>query len=83
MTDDPSRIVSPVGVLSIHRLAEFLQWSLHPFSHMEIDATDCCSTVDQSSGLSDFSIFCLVKSHRNSDYSSRCCYKYRLNVCGK
>ena len=81
--DHPSRVVGSVHISSIHRLSEFLQWPFHPPSQVEVDATDCCSTVDQGSGLSDFSVFHLVKSHRDSDCPCRCCYKYRLNICGK
>ena len=62
---------------------EFLQRPLHSPSHVEVDAADSCPTVNQSSGLSDFYIFCLVKSYRNSDSLSRCCYKYGPNVCEK
>ena len=83
MVNHSSGIVGSVSILGIHRPVEFLQWSLHPPSQVEVNAADCGPTVNQSSGLSDFSVFCLVKSHRNSDCSSRCCYKYGLNVCGK
>ena len=31
---------------------------------MKVDATDCCPTVNQNSGFSDFSVLCLTKSHR-------------------
>ena len=81
--DHPSRVVCSVGVSSVHGSLEFFQWPFHPPCQVEVNAADSCPTVDQSSGLSNFSVFCLVKSHRNSDCSSRCCYKYGPNVCGK
>ena len=77
------RIMSAIGIASIQRMAQFFQWPFHSLSEVKVDTTDCYPTVDQSSGLSDFSIFCFVKSHGNSDCSSQCCYKYGPNVCEK
>ena len=61
MMDHSSRIVGSISVSCIHGLAEFLQQPLHPPSQVEVDATDCCSTVNQSSGFSDFFHFPLCK----------------------
>ena len=75
--------ISLVTTMHMCTMVEFLQRPLHPLSHVEVNTADCCPTVDQSSGLSDFSFFHLVKSHRNSDCLSRCGYKYGPNVCGE
>ena len=83
MANHPSGVTCSASILGVHWLVEFLWWPFYSSSHMEDNTTDCFPTVNQSSGFSDFSIFHLVKSHRDSDCSSRCCYKYGLNVCGK
>ena len=67
IADHSSLIISSIGMLSIYGLWESFQGPLHPSGEVEVDATDCCSTVYQSSGFSDFSVFCLVKGHRNGD----------------
>ena len=60
-------MVDSICVSSVHGPSEFLQQPVHPSGEVEVDATDCCPTVNQCSGFSDFSIFHLVKGHRDSD----------------
>ena len=67
VTDHPSLVVGSIGVLGVHGVSESFQWPIHSFGEVEVDTTDCCPTVNQSSGFSDFSIFCLVKCHRDGD----------------
>ena len=83
MADHSPRVSCSIGILGMKWMSKFLHGPFHSFSKMEINATYGGSTVDQGSGFSDFSVFHLVKGNGNVDCSSRCCYKYRLNVCGK
>ena len=62
VVDHPSQAIGSISISSIHWPMEFLQWPFHSPSHMEVDVTDSFPTVNQSSGFSNFSVFCLVKS---------------------
>ena len=65
--DHSSLVVGPIGIPGIHRVSKSFQGPIHPPGKVKVNATDCCPTVIQSSGFSDFSVFCLVKRHRDSD----------------
>ena len=67
MADHSSLVISSVSVSSINGLWELFQGTFHPPGKVEDYATDCCPTVYQSSGFSDFSVFHLVESYGNGD----------------
>ena len=67
ISDHSSFVVGPISISGSDGIPELLQRPSHSLGKVEVDATDGCPTVYQGSGFSDFSVFCLVKSHRDSD----------------
>ena len=67
VVNHPFLVVGSISVSGIHGVSEFFQWPVHPSGKVKVNATDGFPTVYQGSGFSNFSIFCLVKCHRDSD----------------
>ena len=67
VSDHSPFVVGPISIPGSNRVPQFLQRPSHSSGEVEVDAADSCPTVYQGSGLSDFSVFRLVKSHRDSD----------------